>query len=822
MDGYKLQQLPATYLKDIANMLIQPISNQQTKCAWIIQVAQQDPSHVLLHATEAGDPYYIGDVYENEPYALAQEWQIDDSKYPYLQHIKKLSNKWRHLRFLADFMEVGTTPLRWKYLYGTRQAEQERRDRADQTNVMRLDFLSDGTITKIPLKTGQALQDNLDDIAKGSGQSDKPGNEQRLTEQDATAGAQREVVVNGNEAVPVQPIEQPPMAKPPSHEPNQKQIPIVRFRLFVSEDLSRRVIESLGSTYDIDPSFFREHIVDYAWYNVRDRFMDPPKLDIIMQQQDWFQLRWVRARYFQSKESYDKARVESNRFNVLRRPDDDLNNGAMLDDKKALIGLTRTRASFWMSQPNKDVPGGVPTGILLVDPTNREGIPIWRGYRNWESPQSMHDQSSPSPGPPNDSLFEDIIYWTSKAYVPSPCPLEDLSKPIVPIQAFLHLVCAEWLQMISYLTTRLGQLEWEVALPEDFQKGEADDSTLKKLHVWRRLVPLYIEMLQETLKHVFRFPFPPSSSPIDPNACNCNCACSHRKVKPPFHVLQPSFAQALTKMEELQNRLGRLTMIATAAINIAESRMQYKENKNISRLSWLATIFIPLTFITGLLSIQPNIPQLQETGSFKYFFAIAIPLAIITILGSTPLLQPPHRNNIPLCLALLLKKQRRANISPPPWLNPTSLTAIHDFETEHSAQFSPGPRLPPGSSTVSAPFLPSSTAEAPPDALPYHWEVRMAKLRDGVDVLEAGGGEQMNGVGGMEVAEGRAFIGGVVDGLRKVNAPKEQARQERENDERENGYPGIADDDDEDILRTRRRDQYERMVFMSQTALCKL
>ena len=45
-------------------------------------------------------------------------------------------------------------------------------------------------------------------------------------------------------------------------------------------------------------------------------------------------------------------------------------------------------------------------------------------------------------------------------------------------------------------------------------------------------------------------------------------------------------------------------------------------------------------------------------------------------------------------------------------------------------------------------------------------EVRMAKLRDGVNVLEGGREVKMNGVGGMEVAEGRAFIGGVVDGLR--------------------------------------------------------
>ena len=45
-------------------------------------------------------------------------------------------------------------------------------------------------------------------------------------------------------------------------------------------------------------------------------------------------------------------------------------------------------------------------------------------------------------------------------------------------------------------------------------------------------------------------------------------------------------------------------------------------------------------------------------------------------------------------------------------------------------------------------------------------EVRMAKLREGVRVLEGSREVKMNGVGGMEVAEGRAFISGVVDGLR--------------------------------------------------------
>jgi hypothetical protein len=49
-------------------------------------------------------------------------------------------------------------------------------------------------------------------------------------------------------------------------------------------------------------------------------------------------------------------------------------------------------------------------------------------------------------------------------------------------------------------------------------------------------------------------------------------------------------------------------------------------------------------------------------------------------------------------------------------------------------------------------------------------EVRMAKLRKGLRVLDAGAGVQMNGVGALEIAESRTFIAGVIDGLRYPNA----------------------------------------------------
>jgi len=189
---------------------------------------------------------------------------------------------------------------------------------------------------------------------------------------------------------------------------------------------------------------------------------------------------------------------------------------------------------------------------------------------------------------------------------------------------------------------------------------------------------------------------------------------------------------------------------------------------------------------------------------------------------------------LPLWLALLLKRQRRANILPPPWLLPSSLDRILKYETEtEPVYFSPPPPhpynigvRPSRTDTISPPFLPSSTADAPPDYLPYHWlelgeilleacsddlqepdrvrtllrdlrEVRMAKMRASTKDLEGGGVSSLRGVGAMEVAEGRGFIVGVMDGLRKLGSSREAARREREEDE--GGGEGAGSDEDDDM-----------------------
>lgn len=99
----------------------------------------------------------------------------------------------------------------------------------------------------------------------------------------------------------------------------------VMLKLFVVEDLSREVIETLGYHLEIEPDFFRAHIFDHVWFNIRDPFWDPPSFQMDIRRRNWVQIRFCRARYFPSPESLREGQDAVNRFNVGRRLYDDEN-----------------------------------------------------------------------------------------------------------------------------------------------------------------------------------------------------------------------------------------------------------------------------------------------------------------------------------------------------------------------------------------------------------------------------------------------------------------------------------------------------------------
>lgn len=198
------------------------------------------------------------------------------------------------------------------------------------------------------------------------------------------------------------------------------------------------------------------------------------------------------------------------------------------------------------------------------------------------------------------------------------CNVESPSKALVPMQILLHFACSEWLTMSDYIKTRLNQLDWEIVKPEYFRLGKEGVYMLEKLHMWRRLVPLYREMVSETVQHIDQFSGriqTPTTTTCDRRATT-NTSINHYKA---------DLSHVQSQLEEYQKRIDQLTAVVTAVISIDNSRRSLRDSRNIGRLTWFATLFIPLSLVAGILSMQPSVSDISR-GTFAVYFATSLPL----------------------------------------------------------------------------------------------------------------------------------------------------------------------------------------------------
>ena len=193
-------------------------------------------------------------------------------------------------------MEVGTSPLKWRNLDA-----KEIEARAKRTRIAVLDFSPTSEPTRMDIQSSTKLTQLLDKT---------------------------------------------PLNKDPDFA-----------RIFVVEDLSRDVIEALGAHFDIDPLLFRAQISDYLWYNVRDPWVELNDLEQIASERNFFNIRYMRPRYFATEDSINKAKDNLGSFNVLRRLEQDLSWKVRKQRKPKgpTVGVVRSKASIWIrnNKPNE-------------------------------------------------------------------------------------------------------------------------------------------------------------------------------------------------------------------------------------------------------------------------------------------------------------------------------------------------------------------------------------------------------------------------------------------------------------------------------------
>lgn len=148
----------------------------------------------------------------------------------------------------------------------------------------------------------------------------------------------------------------------------------------------------------------------------------------------------------------------------------------------------------------------------------------------------------------------------------------------IPIQALLHLVCAEWITFADYLNARLNQIDWGITKPSFFPDNDDREQSLKKLHFWRRWVPQARDMLTASMRQTFDFDYPES-------------------VQPLVSLYKEDYEIIRERLNEYETRIDRLTTVVNSAISLGDAR-------NTSNLTVIAIFFIPPSLIAAILSMN--------------------------------------------------------------------------------------------------------------------------------------------------------------------------------------------------------------------------
>jgi Mg2+ and Co2+ transporter CorA len=245
---------------------------------------------------------------------------------------------------------------------------------------------------------------------------------------------------------------------------------------------------------------------------------------------------------------------------------------------------------------------------MLLDPTLTEGYPLWGGYGNFGIPPSLQPGGVATEGSPQ-ILYDALTHWVA-SLKPEELEIVGSDPGYLTSRMYLH-ICSEWLIVMEYATTRLSHIEWELE-KEQWRGPQGLEETLSKLQPWQRRIPVYASFIKAA-KHELECR---RGSSFIPNA--------------QLGDIMADIDGVYERVHALQTRVDKIMNVATAITSIEQSKKAMKEARDVTRITYLAFVFIPMSFAASFLSMNGDFPS--ESRVYWVFFVIAIPLSTVAVL----------------------------------------------------------------------------------------------------------------------------------------------------------------------------------------------
>lgn len=240
--------------------------------------------------------------------------------------------------------------------------------------------------------------------------------------------------------------------------------------------------------------------------------------------------------------------------------------------------------------------------------------PFLGPYEDFLPPEPLLDGLGMETNVHRGSLMEDLQYYWTRA-LPD---CFDTTNPSLQALSYypLNIVAAEWVKYVAVMHHCIKQFEYQHNHLPELDQFNRD---LTELQAWSRRTVLSQGKV-ETLVRLLRSP-------------NFNSHKGDRQLE----CLSEDLELILHKMQDAGRRLENTLPIVMTSVQIADTRRTYAEQADIKRLTVLALIFVPLTFIASLFSM--NTENMPGSKDFWVYFVVAIPVTVLVIVIARPPLE---------------------------------------------------------------------------------------------------------------------------------------------------------------------------------------
>ncbi|KAF1830524.1 hypothetical protein BDW02DRAFT_601608 [Decorospora gaudefroyi] len=409
--------------------------------------------------------------------------------------------------------------------------------------------------------------------------------------------------------------------------------------VWLVENINPEAVALLGAHFNMDPNFFLDYERVSKWARRADQPNLTPMLATDAASRLYSVTKYCELRRLDGIDSYCVSCADSGRFiHRMKRPNQNTHKNEFMT-----VSIIDRRVAYWHRTVGAD---GWDVVILCDPPLRRPHVwkpgkegkdgtfdanlrafernePFQGGFRDFTSPTTVspHDCAYLT----RNSLSEDISYYllNLKALgITSPSLSPGHTDPLFILQ---KIIAAHYMQLMSFTTSHIRSLQRFLVRNDVLHDVEIDWVEAR----WSEIVDItlrcneYIDNL-EAMMLGFGISFE-EPQPIRSNNCNNDISLDFQFI---LHQAQACKIRA----SELNGALTALTSMVSNAQAHDEARVSLREAKNVKALTIVAMLFIPLSFTSGLFSM--NEQYMPGRNDFSTFWFVSVPLIIMVFAGA--------------------------------------------------------------------------------------------------------------------------------------------------------------------------------------------